>query len=100
EVRGERNQGLRVGQHLAPARGRRLRAQTDIGERRLGEDAEGELDGDLHHQRVEDIGQDVLERDADGALAGDAGGENEVAGPEAERGGAGEARKDRDVEDV
>ena len=68
-MRRERDHRLRIGQHLAPARVRRLRAEPDIGQRRLGEDAERELDGRLHDQRVDDVGQDVLERDAGRALS-------------------------------
>ena len=54
--------GLRVEQHAAPARHRRLRAEPDIGQPGFGQDAERELDGALHQQQRGDVGQHVLDR--------------------------------------
>ena len=80
---------------------RRLRAEPDIGEAGLGEDAERELDGALHDQQVRDVGQDVLDRDPRRALAGDARRQDEVARPERQRAAPRvSAREDRDVEDA
>ncbi len=53
---------LGIEQHAAPARHRRLRAESEIGKARFGEDAERELDGALDEQQVGDIGQDMLDR--------------------------------------
>src|SRR3546814_8498981 len=74
--------GLRLVQHLAPARRRRLGAEAKVAEPGLGEDGERELDGHLHDEQARDVGQDVLEGDARAALAGDPGGQHEVALPQ------------------
>ena len=62
QVRRDDHARLRVEQHAAPARHRRLRAEADIGQAGLGQDAERELDRALHQQQIGDVGQDVLER--------------------------------------
>ena len=82
DMRRERDQGLRVGQHLAPARRRRLRAEADIGERRFGEDAERELDGACTISVLRMLGRMCSSEMRDRALARDARREDELALPE------------------
>ena len=68
-------------EHPAPARHRRLRAEAEIGEARLGEDRERELDRRLHHQRCRHVGQHMLDRDASRALARRARRQDEIPRP-------------------
>jgi len=50
-------------EHVAPRRRRRLRRQSEIGQRGLDENRLRQRDGALHDERRDHVGQDVLERD-------------------------------------
>jgi hypothetical protein len=58
---------LRLVEHAAPARLRRLRAQAQVAQRRLGQDGGGKRDGGLHDQHAGDVGQHMVQRDAPAA---------------------------------
>jgi hypothetical protein len=87
-------------QHAAPARPRRLRAEAEVAQGRLGQDGDGELRRRLHDQDAGDVRQHVLERDAKAPLAAGACGKHEIARPDGVGRGAGDAREHRDVEDA
>ena len=91
---------LGVGEHLAPRGLRRLRAEAEIGKRRLGEDGDRELNRRLNDQRRRDIGQHVIDGDGDRPAPRGAGGERIFARENAVGGGAGELGDDRHVIDA
>ncbi len=60
---------LGVGEHLAPRGLGRLRAEAEIGKRRLGQNGDGELNRRLNDQRRRNVGQHVIDGDGDRARA-------------------------------
>ena len=55
---------LRGVEHAAPARRRRLLAQSEERQAGLGDDRRGDRERRLHDQRRDDVGEDVAQRDA------------------------------------
>ena len=59
--------GSRGAQHAAPGSLRRLRAEPEEAERRLGQDRDRQVDGDEHEQRRPDVGDHVTQHDPQAA---------------------------------
>ena len=91
--------GLGIGKHAAPAGFGRCKAKPEKGKTGLGQDGEPELDGHLHDDVAGDVRQDMFEGDARIALAGAAGGEDVIAGENAQGRATGDAGEDRYHED-
>ena len=83
----------------APGRSRRRRAESEVRERRLGEDRDGEEDRRLHDQHGCDVGQHVAREDRERAASGRPRGEHEVRPQHDQRRAAGQPGEDRDVGD-
>ena len=56
-----------------------VRAQPDIGQPCLGQNAEAELDRPLHDQQIGHIGQDMFDRDPRRRFTSDPRGEENIA---------------------
>src|SRR6202167_5612714 len=91
---------LGVGEHLAPRGLRRLRAEAEIRERRLGENGDRELNRRLHDQRGRNVGQDMIDGDRDRSTPRSASGERVFTRKNAIGGGARKLRDDRHVVDA
>jgi hypothetical protein len=100
QQRGLEHEGLGVAEHAAPRGLRRLCAQAQVRQRRLGQDGNGKLHRGLHDQHRGDVGQHMLERDAHAALAAGTRRQNEIARPHGIGRGARHPRKGGNIEDA
>jgi hypothetical protein len=79
---------------------RRLGAEAEIGERRLGQNGDRKLNRRLHDQRRRNIGQYMIDGDGDRSTPRGASGERIFTRKNAIGGGARELRDDRHVIDA
>ena len=88
-----------IGEHRAPFRRRRLRAEAEKAEARRLQDGVGDAERGLHDQRREAIGQHGREHQPDRPDAGDARGGDVILGEFAERRGAHQPDIAREIDD-
>src|SRR5919109_2438847 len=87
---------LPLGDHVSPRRGRRLHAEAQVAQRRLGHQQHGHDDQGVGQQRRQDVGQDLAHDDPGAGGAHDPGGLDELLLSDGHGVGPGEPQVDRD----